>query len=295
MSGPSVGREAFFILKDIHKTIMNYCGEGQRRCWEYMVEMIAQASGWPTDTDEARHVAEKMTDSDWAKFIEFVEAWTCEVEEAKRSRTAFSEPIGQLLEHLEGTNKYLDQYFTPMEVVRMMNEISLPGDGVPLGPNGLPSMRGLEPCCGTGRILIDALVHNDGLMMHAIDLDPWLIRVAKLNVRLLSRWTSARMTHDQALNPFSEEEAGDLIILGGRALFMQGDSLVVDTDYRPNWLCAPWAWTPLPWRENIKIKGFYGSLQQWEDAGRPELRHPGQAGDIQFDYSMKNDEKKQLG
>ena len=286
-SAPPMKRDAFRILKSIHKDIQNYCGESGRRCWEYMLEMLAHSTGWGTDTSEAKHLWEKMADE--TRWVEFFECWMEEVEYAKENRCAFSEPVGELLEDLEATNRNLDQYFTPMSMVRLMNQLTMPEDGVPIGPDGRPTMRGMEPCCGTGRILIDALVHNDGLFMHAIDLDIWMLRAAMLNVRMLAKWTSSRMTTETALNPFSEkqEEPHTMIVIGGRSIFMHGNSQIVDTNYRPNWLCAGWAWKPHPWQDNLKMEGYLGSYNQWEAAGKPLLEDPNNSGEVQFDYSMK--------
>lgn len=285
---PPIRQGAFRILRSIHKDIRNFCGASDRMCWEYMVEMLALATGWTTDTSESKHLWEKLADD--GRWVEFFECWMEEVEYAKANRCAFSEPVGELLEDLQGANTNLGQYFTPMSLVRLMNQLSMPEDGVPAQSDGRPTMRGMEPCCGTGRILIDALVHNDGLFMHAIDLDIWMLRTAMLNVRMLAKWTSSRMTTQLALNPFNEkqrEEPHTMIVIGGRSIFMHGNSQIVDTNYRPNWLCAGWAWKPHPWQSNIKIHGYLGSLNEWEAAGKPALEEPGKPGEIQFDYSMK--------
>ena len=269
-------REAFNILRSLHKTIQNHCHENSRRCWEYMVEMIAQASGWKTETEEARHVAEKMSERDWSLIIEFVQAWLAEVAYAKENRVAFSEPIGELLEHLEATNLHFDQYFTPMPVVRLLNEINLhdmefPTDGY---------ARAVDPCCGTGRFMIDALVFNDRLIMGNLDIDLWMQRVAKINARLLSQWTNL-------CEPFGPWDA----VRAGRARFIWGDSLTVDLGFKPNWSLS-WYWTPQHWQDDLKIEGYAGNYNQWLEAGKPTRDGLGAPGEVQFDYSMKKDEKE---
>jgi len=267
-------REAFRILEDFHKTIQNHCHESSRRCWEYMVEMLARASGWETETGEAQHVADKMTDSQWQKVIEFVEAWHDEVRHAKANRTAFSEPIGELLEHVDGTNLHFDQYFTPMGVVRASNEMTFMGMEFP--QNGYA--YGLDPCCGTGRFALDALVHNDRLIMGSVDLDLWLQRAAKVNARILSRWT----TLYEPTGPWNAT-------LAGRARFVWGDSFVVDLEFPPNWALS-WHWTPRHWKDDLWINGYAGSFNQWVDAGKPTRnfhRKTDKKG-VQFDYSMRD-------
>jgi hypothetical protein len=275
--GPSMNREAFRVLRSLHQTIQHHCHENPRRCWEYMVEMIARASGWETETDEARHVADKMTEQDWRKIVEFAQAWLAEVEYAKANRVAFSEPIGELLETLQGTNLHFDQYFTPMEVVRTMNEINLADMDFPRKGG---YAYGIDPCCGTGRFMIDALVFNDKLIMGNIDVDLWLQRAAKLNARLLSKWT----TLYEKTGPFDATRAG-------RARFIWGDSLVVDSGFPLNWSLS-WYWTPQHWQDDLKIEGFPGNFNQWVDAGKPSRDGRGAPGDLQFDYSMKDSPKK---
>lgn len=189
---PSLKDEPFRVLKAIHKTIQDHCHESGRRCWEYLLEMIAHSSGWQTDTCEAKHLWDKMANED--RWGEFLESWMAEVEWAKRNRAPFSEPFGELLEHIEGTNDSLGQYFTPMSIVRVMNEMTI-GAIDETHTDGMPTHRALDPCVGTGRFMIDALVHNDGLLMHGVDLDLWMLRCAMLNVRLLAKWTSLHL-HD---------------------------------------------------------------------------------------------------
>jgi hypothetical protein len=188
----------------------------------------------------------------------------------------------------------------------MINAMSL-NDGCEPSRDGSPTRRGLDPTCGTGRFMIDALVHDDGIMMHGVDLDLWLLRVAKINIRLLSKWTSLRVKNpddrmkplrqarallDQLANaeeitkvPQEDKTDGTTILLGGRAIFIHGDALLVDLEYSSNWLCAGWAWTPQQWQGNLKIRGFYGCYDHWVEAGRPALDEK-QPTEVQFDYSM---------
>jgi hypothetical protein len=309
--------EPLRILRSLHRTIQGHCHENGRRCWEYMVEMLAHVSGWPTESDESKHLWDKMQDE--GRFVEFAHAWIAEVEWAKANGAPFSEPIGELLEEIEGHNESLGQFFTPMPVVRMINSVNL-GDIPSPGPSGLPTCRGLDPCCGSGRFLIDALVHNDGIMMHGVDLDLWMVRAAMLNVRLLARWTSMSVADpddrlkplrratkflDQAMaalaspdeeNPFLRlgteppQPKGEerVLIVGGRAVFIHGNSMIVDLDYTPNWACAGWSWKPHPWQWNLKMRDYYGSYEDWEKAGRPDLNklHEQEQKSLQFDYSM---------
>src|SRR5690606_37196416 len=155
------------VLRAIHKTIQDHCHESPRRCWEYLLEMLAHGSGWKTDSAESKHLWDKMANE--TRWVEFVESWLDEVEWAKRNRAPFSEPLGDLLEEILGVNDYHGQFFTPMSVVRLINELNLTQGYVPPEPNGMPGRRILDPCCGTGRFMIDALIHDDGVLVHGVD------------------------------------------------------------------------------------------------------------------------------
>jgi hypothetical protein len=272
--GPPMKREAFNILRSIHKDIQNQCHENSRRCWEYLVEMIAHSTGWPTDTNESGHLSGNIGDEN--RFVEFAECWLEEVTYAKENRVPFSEPIGELLEHLEATNLHFDQYFTPMSVVRLLNEINLHDLDTP--ENGYA--RGLDPCCGTGRFMIDALVFNDKLIMGNLDIDLWMQRVAKINARLLARWTNLPVS----IGPWEAVKAG-------RARFIWGDSLMVDLGFKPNWSLS-WYWTPQHWQADLKIEGYAGNYNQWLEDGKPRRDGLGAPGEVQFDYSMKKAQKE---
>ena len=290
MHGPPLRREALSILRGIHQTIQGHCHESGRRCWEYLLEMLAQVTGWKTESSESEHLWEPMRNH-LSQFIEFIETWVDEVQEAADSGTAFSEPLGELLELIEGTNENLAQFFTPMSVVRTINQMSMP-ERIELDEQERPTKRGLDPACGTGRFAIDALVHNPGLLMHSVDLDPWLLRAAKINARILNRWTSTKVATKDLLKPLNRDAPpleGKTLILGGRALFIHGDALRVDMTYQKNWLAAPWNWAPLDWREHLKINNYYGTLQEWEDEGRPPLLKDSERP-IKYDISTRSKE-----
>lgn len=293
------GGEPLRILRSIHKTIQGHCHESPRSCWEYLLEMLAHLTGWRTDTAIAKHLHEKMWNE--RRWLEFAECWLAEVTAAAHNKTSFSEPIGELLEEIESTNENLGQFFTPMQVVRLMNDINLSDSYAPPQPNGMPSRRGMDPCCGTGRFMLDALVHDDGIMMHGVDLDLWLLRAAMVNVRLLSRWTSCYV-RDPAdrLQPFTAEskkslrkegvslpeEEGGVLMIGGRSIFIHGDALRVDLNNGLNWLISSWFWTPLPWESSLKINGFDGTLEDLERQQRPAPRK--ETPPVNFDYSLND-------
>jgi hypothetical protein len=291
------------ILHSIHRDLRNACGESDRRCWEYLVEMLAHASGWDTETNESGHLWQKISNHE--RFVKFAEAWNEEVLAAQASGGFFSEPLGDLLQEISGTNQNLGQHFTPMPVVRMMNAISF---------NDMPETKdngeipvGIDPCCATGRFILDALVHHKTVMMRGVDLDPWLLRAAMVNIRYLAKFTTLRLRDETEIPLFDKVSAATLesrgvdftrpspgiAILGGRAMFMHGDALVVDLDFPPNWLCGGWAWTPMPWEHNLKVRGFDGSwveFQAEQDKKEQRQLNAKEHGE-RFDFSM-NDQRE---
>ncbi len=312
-SGAPRAGEPLRILTSLHRDMQTACGENSRRCWEYLLEMFARSSGWDTETNESAKLWPRFAAD--SRFEEFVHAWYHEVIAAKANGGPFSEPFGELLHQISGTNDHLGQFLTPMPVVRMMNAMSMADLDREPQPSGMPTHRGLDPACGTGRFMIDALVHHDNIMMHGVDLDQWMVRAAMLNVRLLAPWTSLRLKDSadvlrplrraqdaialmsQALDgeleaapppntPYRKDPPGTLVI-GGRAIFIHGDALLVDLNYTPNWLCAGWAWCPRHWTDNLKIRDYHGTYNQWEAAGCPTASpSPTYSNEVQFDYSM---------
>lgn len=280
--------EPLRILRSLHKSIQDHSGNSSRTCWEHMLEIMALSTGWDTETAESQQLWEKFADD--SRWLEFFECWNAEVDNAKATAGAFSEPFGELLEEFQGANEALAQFFTPMTVVRLMNAISLHDSYVPPQPNGAPGRTGMDPSCGTGRFILDALVHDDGVHMCGVDLDLWMYRAAMLNARLLTRYSMLKITDEPKMSAFKggeSEEPGGLIMMGGRATFMRADALQVDLHYRPNWNYPLYEWTPLPWQSSLKIDGFDGTLEDYERQGRPErfqLTTP--PPDVRFDYSM---------
>lgn len=304
--------EPMHIIRSLHRSIQQATSENGRRCWEYLLEMMAHSSGWQTDTNESRHVWGKLPSGD-DRWRQFYESWADEVLWAKRNRAAFSEPLGTLLEEIQANNGGLGQFFTPMGVVRLLNEFNIPDE--PLPASGIPTRRALDPSCGSGRFMIDSLVHNDNLAINGVDMDLWMVRCAMLNIRLLAPWTSLRLK-DRAdiLKPFRrgvlaeefnrlsgerynanepESRGGDALVIGGRAIFIHGDSLIVDLGYTPNWLCAGWAWLPKPWQSNLKIDGYPGTYDQWVADGRPPRGEVPADEPVQFDFSMVDKTSRQ--
>lgn len=282
-----VNGEPLRVLRAIHSKIQGYCHESPRRCWEYLLEMLAHTAGWMTETSESKHLWDYMASEH--RWLEFAESWIDEVSQAKKNGSSFSEPIGELLQEVEATNGGLGQFLTPMPLVRVMNEMSMRDKYTPPREDGCPSRRGLDPTCGTGRFVIDALVFDDGVMMHAVDIDVWVLRAAMLNVRILSKWTSAFMVNpDDRMTALDKETSSGqrAVVLGGRSIFMHGDASIVDLNFAPNWLCGGWAWSPREWRTNLKIKGYPGTLDDYRN-NRFDEATSGET--LNFDYSMKSD------
>lgn len=264
-----------------------------------MLEMIAHASGWKTET----RISEKLWEHfpDGAQLGEFVECWVDEVQQAKDTGGSFSEPIGELLEEFSGTNSNLGQFYTPMSVVTMMVQMQLAE---------LPKDRwlnGMDPCCGTGRFMLASLVHSDNLMMGSCDLDLWSLRAAMVNARLLARFTSRFYENEEdQMQPFTEKSSarlrkkgvdlptkssGGVHVIAGRARFIHGNSLSVDLMFPFNWSEHSWKWSPAPW-EQLK-RASETKDEYYERVINPIMKKlggqsPESMDDVRFDYSLTN-------
>jgi len=267
-----------------------------------MLEMIAQGTGWRTETQESKHLWEHFPDG--KEIAEFIECWLDEVRVAKDNDIAFSEPIGELLEEIEATNENLGQFFTPMQVVHAMVQMHMADS-----KNEKRWLNGLDPCCGTGRFMIDAMVHTDNLMMGGVDLDLWVLRAAMTNARILGFGGFTNRYFDNPedrLQPFTDkstkalrrtgvqlpQKEGGVMVLAGRSRFIHGDALQVDLHFWPNWAESSWKWTPVDWR---CLKMHFESLEDYHNRVIiPYLKELGFKTDpaehkdanVRFDYSM---------
>lgn len=266
------------VMRDIEKTTFAL----PRQCWDYLVEMMAHASGWKTDTNESGFLWDKIPTAE-ARLVDYCRVWNAEVEAAKNRGAPFSEPLGDLLMEAGADNKDFDQFMTPMEVVRATSLASIPPEGDP----GQGMLTGMDPCCGTGRFVIDALVHNEHMMMRGVEIDLSLMRAAMVNLRYLARFTSLTIDKSKvgAISPFDEaaeetlrqqgvhkpRDDGSVRIVGGRGLFMHADALIADLTRDVNWTTGAWSWKPHRWQANLLIDPrfeFFGTWDQYQDANR---------------------------
>lgn len=265
------------ILHSIWDDVRAVTLEGPRRSWEYLVEMMAHASGWDTETSDSVWIWELLPNHD--RFVDYAEAWSAEVAAAKEAGVAFSEPLGELLQEIEPDT------LVSMTEVRAINAHDLPAQEVP----GAESFSGLDPRCGTGRFMLDAVVHNERVVMHGVDTDVWMIRAALVNVRFLFSHTSTLV---------KGSKGGDLLVLGGRTVFMHGDPRIVDLGHPGNWLCGGWSWLPQPWETNLQIapkfefKGSWATFQKLLGGPESAMARLKELGDgepklrFDFDFSM---------
>jgi len=254
------------VLRHVFARISQITSENPRRCWEYMVELMAHYSGinclfGGTLTEPTKKLAVDIPDLE-DTLLGFTKMRDEELLECKRTGSAIPDPIGLILEENQATNKNMDQFFTPPTVIRAVNAVNFHGVKK-------EKLNGLDPCCGTGRFAMDALVHNDGLVMFNVDLDQWLVRAALVNFRYMQRYTHARITPPLDARSVFEEDAkkqGDVIVLGGRSWIIHANSLVVDLEYKPNWQHS-WMWNPPNWRSSMKMADFDGTYEEFEQRG----------------------------
>lgn len=265
--------EPLRILRDIWFDVRALTlGEPPMRAWQLLLEMLAHAGGWDTESAESAHVQPHLPRP--GRFQEFYEAWDLEVADALELGQAFSDPIGDL--YVEAGGPAL----VPMHEVRRINRASLPP------PEKLRHyaelQKGLDSDCRTGRFMLDALANAPQLMMHCVNQDLWELRAAMVSARYLARYTSLATSFAPPGESW-DDPRHRLTILSGRAVCMHADPAVVDLDDHRNWflggelgqrtpLLTGWVWTPFPWQQTLFIDphrfgGFVGTLEQYRAAG----------------------------
>ncbi len=264
------------ILRELFSEIEKLTHEHSRRVWEIMLEILADVSGVNATnggclTDASKKVLRDLPKLD-SMLAEFLKSWTDELDWCKRSGAAITDPIGTIFEEAGCTNDALGQFFTPPSVIRTINSLVFAG-----APSTV--VKGLDPCCGSGRFALDALVHHDRLVMFNVDIDLWMMRAALVTFRYAQKFTHQRIRSKLdsggvlAEGVFEEmnargvrvprpEPSVDLFVLGGRSWIIQADSLIVDLLHPDNWRYS-WCWNPPPWQSTLKMDGFDGTYDEW--------------------------------
>ena len=75
---------------------------------------------------------------------------------------------------------------TPANVVKMMTEMTFSG----ISPDKLKKASVIDPCCGTGIMLLYASNHS--LNLHGNDINPLLVKMAKINAFIYVPWLAYR-------------------------------------------------------------------------------------------------------
>jgi hypothetical protein len=104
----------------------------------------------------------------------------------------YEDLLGLIYMQMQYGNQRMGQYFTPYVVARAMAEMLIP----PLGPSvpGEPPLRILDPCCGSGILLLTAMeviereqparLDDGSVLFYGIDIDATCVRMARLNLDL---------------------------------------------------------------------------------------------------------------
>ena len=104
----------------------------------------------------------------------------------------YEDLLGLIYMQLQYGNLRMGQYFTPYVVARAMAEMLIP----PLGPSvpGEPPLRILDPCCGSGILLLTAMeviereqparLDDGSILFYGIDIDATCVKMARLNLDL---------------------------------------------------------------------------------------------------------------
>ena len=104
----------------------------------------------------------------------------------------YEDLLGLIYMQLQYGNLRMGQYFTPYVVARAMAEMLIP----PLGPSipGEPPLSILDPCCGSGVLLLCAMeviereqparLDDGSILLYGIDIDATCVKMAHLNLDL---------------------------------------------------------------------------------------------------------------
>jgi hypothetical protein len=225
-------------LRELFLNIRQRSSDTNRRAWELMLEILAVHSGFGRDeclSAAAKKLLPDLGNVD-ALVADYIRDWDAEMQICD----AVSDPIGTLLEEHGAANQHLDQFFTPPSLVRFMGELTYGTAAAPEEPE-----RILDPCCGTGRFGLDALLHRPKSIIYNVDIDLWMVRAAMVNFRLASRLS-----------------AGNI----GRTRVICADSLVVDlSPMSSNWNYSG-RWNPPRWESTMKMEGFDGTYEEFQRA-----------------------------
>jgi hypothetical protein len=262
------------ILRELHYRIRCLTCEGPRRSWELMLEILGDRTGVNCQhggclTESSKKVLRDLSNLQ-STIVAYRESWDAELQTCKEKGRPITDPIGTVLEESGGTPGR--PFFTPLERVRGVNAMAHPGSRPRFG---------LDRCCGSGRVALDALVHLPDLTMFNVDVDPWMARAALLSFRFAQRYTHLRTgpwpdpllerayreLFSDALDVTASMEGG-LLIPGGRSFVICADSLLVDLECADNWRYSL-LWDPPPWQSTMKLAGFDGTYAEWKKA-RPE-------------------------
>lgn len=279
------------------------------KCWQWLVEMMAHHSGWPTDTDADAHCWELVPFAE-QRLRRFAEEWNSEVVNARFNRLPFSEPLGDLYNEIGGPTQQQTMDQVHIENLQLLqNQFHIREEARRIGnvPSGMVTMA------GTGRFVIHTLVYDDEIQMFLCEEDLWLYRAALVNIRYLAAFTSRIVptitaTGNYATDPSSVatklQEAGiplherrdGTVIVGGRAWAMNADPCIVDMGLPINWEFGVLWWLPSPsWQYSKLIDRRFGFLGSWSEykkqigQGMAEIQRKrlhGHDGTVRYDFVM---------
>src|SRR5579871_6641696 len=178
------------LLRELFHKIRCLTYESPRRCWEMTLEIMGELAGVTCPEGSCLSTAGRVVLRDLpdveSLLKEFIVTWTDELDRCQSAGAPITDPIGTILEENDGTNPGIGQFFTPPSLVRLMNKITfVDADD--------RTYKGLDPCCGTGRFALDAVVHHPKIVMHSIDVDLWMMRAALINFRYAQKYSMARL------------------------------------------------------------------------------------------------------
>lgn len=196
-AGEVVEGEALQILLEMFMVIQKGTGQDARACWNQLVRLLADCARVHPMLEEDHRVAGRLMPLAQAFFTSFYG-------ERKEKGHLPWDPLGAVLTHVGAGDEHLGQHLTPRFIVQYINDSTVgtllkreheggSGDGEEveegkaLYPSGQHSLTVIDPCCGTGRFLLDLVeryAHRVNLALFGVELDRDLYRACLVNMRL---------------------------------------------------------------------------------------------------------------
>lgn len=253
---------ALDVLRSLWMDVQRISLTSPIRSWQLLLELLARASGWPTETGEAAAAGLDSLPLPERLGL-FGELYADEVTHAHAVGRPLPEPLGELLREICVGAGLPHQVPDPADVRSKNRQVydhrrQIPGQ----------LQRSMELFSGTGRGVMDALVHYADLVAFAVEPDLWLYRAGLLNARFLGHYTNLLLA-DQPSALLEDPTQNELVMHAGRFLSLHAHPFIVDLNHMPNWTVGLFGWTPPAWEQTLKInRELFDFDGTWADLTR---------------------------